>query len=47
MDELIKALSELDCGDNSCVFAIKKGGMRTNGGCSCIKGLPKKTTISH
>lgn len=25
-----------DCGDNSCRFAIKKGGMRTNGGCRCM-----------
>jgi hypothetical protein len=25
-----------DCGDNSCLFAEKKGGMRTNGGCRCF-----------
>lgn len=25
-----------DCGDNSCRFAVKKGGMRTNGGCRCM-----------
>lgn len=25
----------LDCGDNSCMFAEKRGGMRTNGGCRC------------
>lgn len=25
-----------DCGDNSCLFRTKKGGMRTNGGCHCI-----------
>ena len=24
-----------DCGDNSCKYATKKGGMRTNGGCRC------------
>jgi hypothetical protein len=24
-----------DCGDNSCRFATKRGGMRTNGGCRC------------
>jgi hypothetical protein len=29
-------LPELDCGDNSCLFALKKGGMRTNGGCCCF-----------
>lgn len=27
---------ELDCGDNSCLFAKSKGGMRTNGGCRCL-----------
>lgn len=26
-----------DCGDNSCMFAISKGGMRTNGGCRCLE----------
>jgi len=25
----------LDCGDNSCLYATKRGGMRTNGGCRC------------
>ena len=25
----------LDCGDNSCLYAPKKTGMRTNGGCRC------------
>jgi hypothetical protein len=25
-----------DCGDNSCMFADKKTGMRTNGGCRCF-----------
>jgi len=24
-----------DCGDNSCLYAKNKGGMRTNGGCRC------------
>jgi len=24
-----------DCGDNSCLYAISRGGMRTNGGCRC------------
>jgi hypothetical protein len=27
---------ELDCGDNSCMFAKKKVGMRTNSGCQCF-----------
>ena len=30
---------KLDCGDNSCQFAVKKGGMRTNGGCRCVDNL--------
>lgn len=29
----------LDCGDNSCMFARQKTGMRTNGGCRCLKDL--------
>lgn len=31
----------LDCGDNSCYFAPRKGGMRTNGGCRCLSNNPK------
>lgn len=30
---------EMDCGDNSCLFATSRGGMRTNGGCQCIENL--------
>ena len=39
--EAIRSLAP-DCGDNSCRFAIHKGGMRTNGGCRCIEesGMP-------
>ncbi len=33
-------MNELDCGDNSCLFAERKGGMRTNGGCRCLDELP-------
>jgi hypothetical protein len=29
-------LASLDCGDNSCLFAKAKTGMRTNGGCRCL-----------
>ena len=29
----------MDCGDNSCSFAPKKGGMRTNGGCRCLDAV--------
>lgn len=39
----------LDCGDSSCMFALKKTGMRTNGGCVCLEELPrdKRVKISH
>ncbi len=30
---------ELDCGDNSCEFTRNRGGMRTNGGCRCVKDI--------
>lgn len=33
-------LLTLDCGDHSCDFAKDKSGMRTNGGCRCLKPLP-------
>jgi len=29
----------LNCGDHSCRFARDKSGMRTNGGCRCLKAL--------
>jgi len=29
--------TEIDCGDNSCLFATRRGGMRTNGGCRCLE----------
>lgn len=32
-------MGDFDCGDNSCVFATKKGGMRTNGGCACLESV--------
>jgi hypothetical protein len=41
MPSLIKQLKEvgglleLDCGDQSCMYACQKTGMRTNGGCRC------------
>lgn len=34
-----------DCGDNSCMFAKNKGGMRTNGGCRCLKDVSWKTRV--
>ena len=39
IEPLLTALSKLDCGDNSCRFAQNKGGMRTNGGCRCLKEI--------
>ena len=33
-------LDVVDCGDNSCLFAEARGGMRTNGGCRCFDELP-------
>lgn len=32
----------MDCGDNSCAFAIERGGMRTNGGCQCLDELDRR-----
>lgn len=31
----MERLKKLDCGDNGCLYAEEKGGMRTNGGCRC------------
>ena len=42
---LIKALAKLDCGDNSCRFAQNKGGMRTNGGCVCLRDIDKSVRL--
>lgn len=33
----------MDCRDNSCFFAKEKTGMRTNGGCRCLR----KPLINH
>ncbi len=32
----------LDCGDSSCRYAVKRGGMRTNGGCRCSQNQPRE-----
>ena len=41
-------MSDIDCGDNSCMFAKHKGGMRTNGGCRCFEnaGFVRSATRS-
>ena len=48
--ELAEALNEyderLDCGDNSCLFASHKGGMRTNGGCRCVDRPGVKSALA-
>jgi hypothetical protein len=37
---MIRRLAQKDCGSNSCQFGGRlKGGMRTNGSCSCADGL--------
>lgn len=40
-----------DCGDNSCLYAKNKGGMRTNGGCRCDQcpdcGVPIRPNAPH
>lgn len=36
MEKALSNLANLDCGDNSCLFASEKTGMRTNGGCRCL-----------
>ena len=33
---------DLDCGDNSCYYTVRKGGQRTNGGCRCATNNGKK-----
>lgn len=34
--KVTRAMFDMDCGDSSCAFALKRGGMRTNGGCRCL-----------
>lgn len=42
---MIQPDGTLDCGDSSCFFATKRGGMRTNGGCRCLQDLdPRAAT---
>lgn len=38
--KIAERISNLDCGDSSCLFSKQKGGMRTNGGCRCLNGRP-------
>ncbi len=35
----VEAMPDWDCGSNSCRFAKIKGGMRTNGGCTCLEEI--------
>ena len=34
----------MDCGDHSCDFALDRKGMRTNGGCRCLKNRTEHST---
>lgn len=44
--EALDRLTQLDCGDHSCVFARDRTGMRTNGGCRCLHDLPVEKRIA-
>lgn len=39
--QLLETNHPLDCGDNSCLFATNKTGMRTNGGCRCYSNATR------
>lgn len=41
-----KLVQSLDCGDNSCYWK-KSGGMRTNGGCSCFRGMSTRHQVRN
>lgn len=44
LKELIPILQEhnvvLGCSDTSCPYSSDKGGLKTNGGCRCLKYVP-------
>jgi len=44
--QIIDALSEMDCLSSCCKFAKDKSGQRVNGGCTCIRGISTKLRIS-
>ncbi len=47
IEEILEALSDLSCEDNSCHFASKpRRGMGTNGGCRCLKHVPVKLKLA-
>ena len=35
-DKFAELFSKYSCGDNSCIFRLRTGGMGTNGGCRCL-----------
>ncbi len=39
-------IAVLDCGDNSCIFAKVRGGVRTNHGCHCHEHWSVRWVIS-
>lgn len=44
---LVEVFNSLDCRDNSCLFATKKDGMRTNGGCRCFRSSANVNKIKE
>jgi|LSQX01.3.fsa_nt_gb hypothetical protein len=43
--EIVGGLAQLSCTNHSCHFNPPKG-MGTNGGCSCLSGLPPKLRLA-
>ena len=38
--KLKATIEALDCGAHGCIYAMSRGGMRTNGGCHCLSHAP-------
>lgn len=36
-----------DCGDNSCMYSHRKGGMGTNGGCRCLEKWASSASLAE
>jgi hypothetical protein len=47
ISDLMNILNKMDCMSNSCRFKgnYKKGQIRHNGGCMCLKSLPTELRI--
>ena len=46
LQKVSEVVAKMDCGDSSCLFAVKKGGMRTNGGCTCFDRGPNGQLVA-